>query len=294
MRAHVVLMSVGGQRHVLGHGALIGRLRSAALPIDDPRVSEAHALVSLRGETLKLLALRGRLHLDGDAHVAITLAPGQVIGLAPGVALTVVDVALPATVVGLGGDGLPRQPLGGVQSLFVKPRPRLAPGVLPDADAVLWGEGDRYRLRTRDGERDLALGDAFSVDDRRFELVAIALRDAAVPSTLGTTAPVRIVASYDTVQVHQNDLAVVIAGLGARLICELIELGGPVAWDVLAAELWGPGEDTIDLRPRFDMTMTRLRRRLRQAGIRDDLVVLTGTGQVELVLRPGDHVEDRI
>ncbi len=39
-------------------GGLIGRLPGAALRLDDPLVSEAHALVSLRGRKLKLLALR--------------------------------------------------------------------------------------------------------------------------------------------------------------------------------------------------------------------------------------------
>ena len=38
---------------------------SAALHLDDPRVSEAHAMVSIRGSELKLLALRGRFQIDG-------------------------------------------------------------------------------------------------------------------------------------------------------------------------------------------------------------------------------------
>ena len=53
-----VVVELDGDRHVLGVGDLIGRLPSAALVVDDPRVSEAHAIVSLRRAALHLLALR--------------------------------------------------------------------------------------------------------------------------------------------------------------------------------------------------------------------------------------------
>ncbi|MEZ4267670.1 MAG: hypothetical protein R3F39_14925 [Myxococcota bacterium] len=250
--------------------------------------------MSLRGEALKLLALRGRLRVDGVATASVVLAAGQVIELAPGVSLTVLDVVLPETVVGLEGDGLPRQPIDGVRSLFVRPRPRLDAGAIVGADAVIWGEDERFRVRLADRELEVAPGDGFEAGGQRFRVVDIPLREASVPSTLGANAPLRLVASFDTVQIHQDEFSLVLGGIAARLISELIALGGPAAWNVLAAEIWGPSEDEQDLRPRFDMAMNRLRRRLREAGIRDDLVVLTGTGQAELVLRPGDQVEDRL
>lgn len=65
MHACVHLASADGQIHVLGHGDLIGRLWSAALCLSDPRVSEAHAMVSLREGQLRLLALRGLFAIDG-------------------------------------------------------------------------------------------------------------------------------------------------------------------------------------------------------------------------------------
>ena len=49
MRPAVHLRLPDGRTAVLGHGDLIGRLESAALPLADPRISEAHAMVSLRG-----------------------------------------------------------------------------------------------------------------------------------------------------------------------------------------------------------------------------------------------------
>ena len=64
MRAFVRFRLPEGNSVELGHGDLIGRLWSAALPIADARISEADAMVSLRGQELKLLALRGRFALN--------------------------------------------------------------------------------------------------------------------------------------------------------------------------------------------------------------------------------------
>jgi hypothetical protein len=44
-----------------GPGAIIGRSHTAEVRIDDGRVSEVHAYVSLRASQLVLLALRGRV-----------------------------------------------------------------------------------------------------------------------------------------------------------------------------------------------------------------------------------------
>lgn len=81
-----------GEVLALGHGALIGRLWSAELHVNDARVSEAHAMVSLRGRDVRLLALRGRFQVDGRWLSDVVLAPGMVIGLAKGLELEVVAV----------------------------------------------------------------------------------------------------------------------------------------------------------------------------------------------------------
>ncbi len=64
MRAFVRFQLPDGTQRDLYPGDIIGRLWSAALHVDDARVSEAHALVSLRGRELQLLALRGRFAVD--------------------------------------------------------------------------------------------------------------------------------------------------------------------------------------------------------------------------------------
>src|SRR5690606_9907840 len=64
-------------------GGFIGRSPFATLHLDDPRVSEAHALVSLRHGSLYLLALRRRFAVDGRPADELRLAEGQLIELAP-------------------------------------------------------------------------------------------------------------------------------------------------------------------------------------------------------------------
>ncbi len=60
MLPFVRIRTPDGTVHDVPHGGIVGRLGIASLPLHDPRISEAHALVSLRGGVLRLLALRGR------------------------------------------------------------------------------------------------------------------------------------------------------------------------------------------------------------------------------------------
>lgn len=68
---------------------------------------------------------------------------------------------------------------------------------------------------------------------------------------------------------------------------------GPVPWEVLAQELWGDEDDRHLLRRKLDVNLSRLRKKLRDAGIRSDLVRADGFGHFELFLMDGDKVEDR-
>jgi hypothetical protein len=293
MRAFVVFLTPSGEEVALGHGDLIGRLGRAALYLDDPRVSEAHAMVSLRGEALKLLALRGRLKLAGRQLTELTLEAGQLVELAPALTLRVEDVVLPDEVVGLRAPGLPPVALQGVLSFFATPTPRFEPGLFAHADLVVWGEEGAWRAaEPGQAPKPLGLGQRLTI--RGLELVAEAIPLDAVgtSNTLAPDRPLRIVAHYDTAKVHHGDQVVLLAGVPARLISELVAIGGPASWEVLAHELWGGDVARDLLRTRFDMALSRLRKRLRAAHIRDDLVVSSGTGQVELVLHDGDLVED--
>ena len=147
MRATVQLELPDGSAVHLNPGDVIGRTWTAALRIDDPGISEAHALVSLRGHALKLLALRGRFLVNDQPQTEADLAPGQVIRLSRETTVKVTDVDLPDAVLAIEGDGLPQQILSGTAALWLRPTPRLARGYDPRADALLWTGGDGWRLR---------------------------------------------------------------------------------------------------------------------------------------------------
>ena len=136
MRAYVRLRLSSGQTAVLGPGDLVGRLSGASLQIDDGRVSEAHAMVSLRGRELKLLGLRGVFAVDGKPTDEVVLAEELAIELAPGLSLHVEEIVLPDTLLAVEGDGLPRQVLTGSMSLMLAPEPALVPRARFDAAAL--------------------------------------------------------------------------------------------------------------------------------------------------------------
>lgn len=100
----MTLLPPDGTLKQVASGDLIGRLPSAAVFLDDKRVSEAHALVCLRGADLKILSLRSRLFVDGTATTEAPLEEGMVIEPAPGLELTVAAVALPDVVPTLQGE----------------------------------------------------------------------------------------------------------------------------------------------------------------------------------------------
>ncbi|MBT9558178.1 MAG: winged helix-turn-helix domain-containing protein [Myxococcales bacterium] len=298
MRAFAQLRTPDGGLVELGHGDLIGRLWSAALPLDDPRISEAHAMVSHRDGALKLLALRGRLGVGRDDVAELELSRGLIVTLARGLSLTVVAVRLPAEVLGIDAPGLGRRVLAGVNSFTLTPRPTLLPHYVPGADALIWSSGASWRVRVGDEpDRLWSVGDVITLPGLVITAVAIPVQQAEEKVTLGSTSglrPLRIVARFDTVHLQERDQTVLtLDGVGARIISELGLLGGPVRWEVLAAELW-PGAPAERLRTRLDTAIMRLRAALRDAGVRPDLVRTTGTGHVELLLHPRDELVDEV
>ncbi len=205
MRAYVRFRLPSGDSVELGHGDLIGRLWSAALTIRDARVSEAHAMVSLRGQELLLLPLRGRFSTNGQRVSSLVLAIGQRITLAEALELEVEDVSLPAAVFAVEGEGLARVVVTGVCSLLTRPRPELVPRLVPDAPAYLWGDGEGWCLTVNGTSRTIQIGDNWELDGRQFRAVGLALDSAGNSATrgeAGVARSLRIVAQFDTVHVH--------------------------------------------------------------------------------------------
>ncbi len=299
MRAVATFSIDGLGRAELGPGDLIGRMSTAALFLDDPRVSEAHAMVSLRHGELYLLALRRMVACRGRPVSEVLLEPGLEIELAHRLVMSVEEVTRPERVPALEAEGMGTRSLGPVASILLGPPLRVTARFVPGASAHLWSTGDEgWRLRVADRPvRVVRHGDQFIVGDVRFRLTAMMLGSAGQVSTQGAGGigePLHLIAHYETVEFHRPGRpAVTVAGVGARLISELVALNGPVPWEVVARELWSDDVEPGELRRRWDVTLCRLRNRLRDEGLRGDLLRSGGGGQVQLVLYEGDRVDDR-
>ncbi|MBX2802401.1 MAG: hypothetical protein KTR31_32275 [Myxococcales bacterium] len=298
MRARVCVIPPDGTEVWLHPGDLVGRSHAAALQLQDMRVSEAHAMVSLRGGQLKLLALRGRLATDGSPVSEVALQAGQTVRLASGVSLGINHVELPDHVLAVQGDDLPHTPLmQHSASLLTHPAPALRKGYVDDAPAYLWSDGEGFWLRVgEDSPVKLEAGTQWQLGPRSFEAVAVPLQRLAAPSTRGPGrlhAPLRIVAHFDTAAIHRpGEPALGLGGTSARILSELVALDGPASWSTIARQLWRDVPEELHLRRRWDKNLARLRQKLRQAGIRPDLIRSDGSGQCELLLYEGDETVD--
>lgn len=294
----VRLLLPDGQEVSAGPGATIGRLYTADIRIDDARVSEAHAYVSLRGSALVLLALRGRLRYGGRDVPRLELAAGQAVELARDVTLQVLSVAVPDRVLAIELAGGTRQILLGVTSIVAEPEPHVVASYQPDAAAVIWNDGLAWRIRIAGQRaRPLREGSTFAIHGTELRVTSDVSRSAEALETVPRTTHdrLRIVSLFDSVQVWRDGAAspCVLNGLPARLVAELLALGGPVRWQALAQLLWGSATDAQALRHRLDTTLLKTRRLLTAAAVRRDLVTSHRNGWIELLVYPGDLVDDR-
>lgn len=293
MRAYAII-SAAGEEHVVGHGDLIGRTPTAAIVVDDPRISEAHAIVSVRTGELHLLSLRRLVVANGSPTNEVRLVPGLAIRLADEIELLIREVVEPSHVLALVMPSGERQALPQVASITTNP-PRLHGRLVPEARAAVWSTGDTWRIRIGEETRAVEPGFAISLDGEpfRFELVPLGQTGAATTDAdAAVGVPLRVVAFYDSVQIFQRGRKVhALGGMGARIISEIVACGGPTYWEVIAREVWPDDVDAISLRHRWDVALGRLRTRLRNAGVRE-LVKTDGTGQIALETYPGDVVED--
>lgn len=298
MRAFVVLRLPDQSSVDLEHGALIGRLRSAALVLDDPRISEGHALVSLRGGAFSLLSLRRMFAVEGRPRSEVTLEPGLRVTFAEGVEVEVEAVCLPESVLALEGEGLARTVLPGVCAVRLGPPVQLLPQHDARADAWIWSNGGEWRLRLRGSGEDRALapGDHMEIGGRVFSAVLHPLDASGRDATRmegGVASPIRLVSRFETVTIHrEGQPPLVLGGQLARIVSELVSMGGLAEWDTLAREVW-PDEPDVALRRRkWDVSLARLRQKLKDASVRGDLLRADGMGRLELVRYAGDVVED--
>ncbi len=281
-----------------GSGSIIGRAWTADVRIDDGRVSEAHAMVSWRAGQLLLLPLRGRLRVDGVDVPRVVLREGQRVELAPGLSLSVAELSVPETVMAVRLAGGSVQVLAGVTSVHVAPRPMLESGYHPGASALLWSDGVQWRLQ-RPGLplRGLRGGDVVDLGGVALEALDAPNESLGFAETRSRSVHgprLNLTSRYESAQVwHDGGAPLVLKGLKARLLGELLALGGPARWEVVAAQLWRGEEDVAVLRHRLDTLISKLRRDLELAGVRRDLLFAHRNGQVELLLYPGDRVDEQ-
>jgi hypothetical protein len=276
-------------------GGIIGRMASAALCLRDPRVSEAHALVTLRGRELKLLALRRWFEVDGERASEARLCPGQRIGLAPGCVLEVRDVRVAEAVLALTGCGpRPLQLEAPVYSLVQRSEGlALVAGFEEPALGHLWSTGSGWAAQIGGEPADLRPGLELQVVGHKLGIVALPCPEPAPTAQDGYDPPLKIVLRHDTVHVHREGRPpAIINGVPARILCEVALLGAPVPWEVAASEVYPSEPDRRVLRQNWDRNLRTLRARLRDHALRPDLVRPDGKGNVELLLMPGDELVD--
>lgn len=268
-----------GRSEDLFPGSVVGRSSRVDLVINHPDVSEAHALLCLEDNMLKLRQLGGQLWLHGVPARMITLRPGQRITIAASQTLVVEDVVCPAEELGLSVNGAPAVRLEGHRAWITREGFYGAP--VPRAVRV-WRMGEDWFC----GSPAKLLGDE-SVCEAGLELRLVPM-SAAITSPWMTTSeplglypPVQIVTSRTHVEVHQPGKATLaLSGDVARLVRGLAGRRGPVSWDTVAASLW-PELSVLMRRRQWDQALASLRAILRSAGIRPDLVK-TSAGRVSL------------
>lgn len=279
----------------LSPGDLIGRAFVAALRVDDVQVSEAHAFVSLRGGELRALRLRGPMAVDGVQVNSVALQLGTVVSLTPTWWFRVTQVHLPSHVTALQiGDGEPVILMGAVNSVVLDPI-RVVSGAREHAPLVFLSTGAGLRVsRPEHPVADVSIGDHWSISGDSVRVVLCHSPFAETVATEATSAsgPLRLVANFDSLQIHRpNSPVTIIGGRPARLVHELLSFGGSMDWERLADEIWRDVDDPFKKRKNYDMSVVRLQRKLRDANVRGDLIAKSGSGQLDIVLRPGDVAE---
>ncbi len=277
-------------------GDIVGRMPAAAARVDDPRVSEAHALVSLRDGRLHLLALRGPLVVRGQRVSAVALEAGTEVRLAVDLAVHALSVTTPASVLALDlGDRV--IPLVG-RALTLRAGPAGTEIVSHPAQADVRrmhdGRGWAAHGPGLDGAA-LDVGRPFLGGGRAVTPASIPLAMAGATRTRTRSPRHTWLLAYDRLEVQTaaGPPVHVTTGKGARIVYDLHMLGAvddhPTPWKAVARSVWqreleDDGISDLQLSYRWTATLKRLRADLAAAGVRDDLVVAGRSGRVSLHL----------
>ncbi|MEO0603222.1 MAG: hypothetical protein AAF211_17415 [Myxococcota bacterium] len=279
----------GAEFHLVA-GDLLGRSPRSAVPLQDPRVSEAHALVSLRTDGFVLLALRGAVWTGERWGSEVALERGRHVKLAEGVTFRVKDVQLPHALLAL--LGLTEEPrvLNAPQwSLFAHPL-RAEPRFDSSADAWVWAsDGLWWRRLEAEEAAPLDIGDRFTLGGRRIEAVGVQLDEGRVSATVterGRYPALDITIGDELTTVRIAGREVRITGRPHDILRHTALLTRDresVHWSEVAQRIWkaNPTEHN------WYRNRTRLAATLREAGLPHEIHEVL-QGQVRLCLRDED------
>ena len=277
---------------------MIGRSEQVALCLDDPRVSEAHAMVSLRGQHLVLLALRGRFRVDGEIVGEVILQPGVDIELYKDFWLQCDDVVLPEVLLGLSIPNVGESLLTKTTSVFIRPDSgahTIQPGFVDSADVVFWRLGDHWHYRVLgEGAQTLSLESTIDIQGVHIDVVAMHLRHAGIAKTRQTDRPILhldVTRHCVKIQMSSSPNASMVTGVPGKLLASLAQYQYPQPWEVIADQVW-PDDlcSPHSLRRRFDVGLLRLREKLQQLDLPGDLLQMDGSGLISLALEDDDTV----
>lgn len=286
----VLLDTPDGERHRLHAGELIGRGVRCALSFTDPRISEAHAMLSLRNGGFWLLGLRGTVWNGRRWGPEVEVTPHQELRLADGVTLRVHEVDLPTTLLAL--EGIGDDPLiltHDTLSLRASPFAMRA-GFDGDADAWIWSSEGHWLLRDASGDiRVLEIGLPIQLGANRLTVVGVPLQAGQAGQTIRQRAahpPLDIEVGMQQTSVRCGSRSVVLIGRSHdifRLTAVLTrDKGEPVHWSDIAGRIW-----RVNATPdNWYHNRARLGTKLKNAGMPGDLVQMD-RGLVSLALRPG-------
>jgi len=288
----VVLEDEDGSHYRLAAGDLLGRSPRSAVPLQDPRVSEAHALVSLRGEGFVLLALRGMVWTGERWGAEVALTEGSRVTLAEGVSFVVRDVQLPHAMLALQGmpDGLLvlNAPLW---SLSIAPL-RAEVGFDGGAQAWVWSSDGQWWRRSGDAEAlPLDIGDRFEVGPHTVEAVGVSVNEGRVTRTVterGRHPPLDIEIGEELTTIRMAGREAHITGRPHDILRHtalLTDDGRSVHWTEVAQRIWRVNPTTHN----WYRNRTRLAATLRDAGLPHELYEMH-QGRVRIRLREEDRM----
>ena len=305
--------AIDGEALTVRPGDLIGRAPTARLLLPPwPGLSEAHALISLRGAGLVILPLRGALSahdpLAGDAgppspvpEAGLPLERGLELTLGPSLRLIVEDRVLPAEVLAIEGlgEGRPQLLPAAACALLAGPPLRLVGEQPPEALLYLWqtATGALVQRPGPGAPLELAAGQALPAPLEALRLVRRTLPAAATPLTHAERPPlvVRLGLDRATLQLGgPRGPSVELRLKNFELLLALVDVA-ELPFDsparhhrALAEAVWGPTYS----RHAWKTLAGRVRDALAEAGLPPSLIASDGHGCWSLDLGPDDQLID--